>query len=105
MHGHDFVILKTGYPEYNKTSSLWDTPNSDLECPDKKMCRKMRWTKDQYDYQLDSNQYPVTVKKIKIFYKSISGNQYKMPKVSLETNTKCRGFRILCLFRLEAMQL
>ena len=46
MHGHDFVILKTGYPEYNKTSSLWDTPNSDLECPDKKMCRKMNDDKE-----------------------------------------------------------
>ena len=83
MHGHDFVILKTGYPEYNKTSSLWDTPNSDLECPDKKMCRKMRWTKDQDDYQLDSNKYPVTVKNFPT-------------KVSLEINKKFRGFRILC---------
>ena len=60
LHGHDFVILKTEYPEYINGTGMWEKPNADLECPDKRMCRKMRWRNPQ-SFSLEAEQYPISV--------------------------------------------
>ena len=60
LHGHDFAVLKTEYPEYSNITGYTSGHNKNLECPDEKMCRKMKWTKQQH-FQLQSESNPTTV--------------------------------------------
>ncbi|XP_065052890.1 uncharacterized protein LOC135682090 [Rhopilema esculentum] len=43
LHGYDFVVLKTGFPEFDQSTGEMIRKNSDLYCIDK-LCRKMRWS-------------------------------------------------------------
>jgi len=60
LHGHDFVILKTGYPDFNETTGLWTNLNSDIECPDEHICRKMRWTNSSDHLSLTPDNRPLS---------------------------------------------
>eukprot|EP00794_Sanderia_malayensis_P000836 gene835-132_t len=42
LHGHDFVVLKTGFPEADPITGDLLRNNRDLVCEDK-LCRKTRW--------------------------------------------------------------
>ena len=64
LHGHDFVVLKTEYPDYNDTTGYMNGHNKDLECPDERMCRKMKWANDEH-LTLKPDNRPLTVTRIK----------------------------------------
>ena len=42
LHGHDMIVLKTGFPEFNQSTGEVTKPNQDIYCPDK-LCRQTRW--------------------------------------------------------------
>ena len=42
LHGHDFVILKTGFPVSNPKTGEFIRNNEDMYCADE-LCREMHW--------------------------------------------------------------
>ena len=42
LHGHDFVVLKSGFAKFNHTSGLMIQHNTDVHCPDR-LCRENKW--------------------------------------------------------------
>lgn len=42
LHGHDFYVLRVGYPDFNHTSGYFTTPNPDIACGDN-FCTNPTW--------------------------------------------------------------
>ncbi len=42
LHGHDFIVLKTGFPQMDRKTGKTIGRNKDITCPDK-LCRKSHW--------------------------------------------------------------
>ena len=50
LHGYDFVVLKTGFPEADPETGGFISKNKDIYCFDK-LCRKMRWVDYEQVYK------------------------------------------------------
>lgn len=43
LHGHQFHVVKIGYPKYDVATGIAITPNQDIQCLDDH-CTKATWT-------------------------------------------------------------
>ena len=44
LHGHNFAVLKMGFPEHNETTGEWSKPTEDIVC-DTNLCADAKWKK------------------------------------------------------------
>ncbi len=42
LHGHNFAVVKMGFPSYNETDGLFIDANPDIVCPNR-LCKAPRW--------------------------------------------------------------
>jgi FtsP/CotA-like multicopper oxidase with cupredoxin domain len=45
LHGHDFAVLKIGYPEYHNETGHWTKANSDISC--NHLCTNPTWSPEK----------------------------------------------------------
>ena len=50
LHGHDFAILKIGYPDYNETTGADLKQNEDIECDSRRICGRAQWRAGNTDH-------------------------------------------------------
>ncbi|WAR05469.1 LAC1-like protein [Mya arenaria] len=57
IHGHDFYVVKVGYPSYNEITGEIDQPTADIVCENKTgssdlTCKNPRWKDQSWDIEL-----------------------------------------------------
>ena len=57
LHGHNFAVLKIGYPDYNETAGVCAKPNNEIEC-DTNLCASAKW-REGHATDLNFNNPPI----------------------------------------------